>query len=67
MATFVLLDALGGIALLLWGLHMVQSGILRAYGAVSRSFLGKAPSNRLRAFAFGIGITAYCKAARRRP
>ncbi len=58
MATFVLLDALGGIALLLWGLHMVQSGILRAYGADLRTFLGKALANRLRAFAFGLGITA---------
>jgi len=29
MATMVLLDLMGGVALLLWGLHMVQSGFLR--------------------------------------
>ena len=33
--TRVLLDLMGGVALLLWGLHMVQSGILRAYGTGS--------------------------------
>jgi hypothetical protein len=32
MGTLVLLDLMGGVALLLWGLHMVQSGILRAFG-----------------------------------
>ena len=30
MGTLVLLDLMGGVALLLWGLHMVQSGIMRA-------------------------------------
>ena len=35
MGTIVLLDLMGGVALLLWGLHMVQSGILRAFGAGS--------------------------------
>jgi phosphate:Na+ symporter len=32
MDTIVLLDLMGGVALLLWGLHMVRSGILRAFG-----------------------------------
>jgi phosphate:Na+ symporter len=54
----VLLDLVGGVALLLWGLHMVQSGIMRAYGAELRRFLGRALRNRFRAFAFGLGVTA---------
>ena len=54
----ILLDLTGGVALLLWGLHMVQSGVLRAFGADLRHFLGKALRNRFRAFAFGLGITA---------
>jgi len=33
MGTIVLLDLMGGVALLLWGLHMVRSGILRAFGS----------------------------------
>jgi phosphate:Na+ symporter len=31
MGSLVLLDLLGGVALLLWGLHMVLSGVLRAF------------------------------------
>src|SRR6201999_2523525 len=58
MGTLVLLDLLGGVALLLWGLHMVQTGILRAFGSDLRRFLGKALGNRLSAFAAGLGLTA---------
>ena len=58
MGTIVLLDLMGGVALLLWGLHMVQSGILRAFGADLRHFLSKAFGNRFAAFAAGLGLTA---------
>jgi phosphate:Na+ symporter len=58
MGTVVLLDLLGGVALLLWGLHMVQSGILRAYGSNLRRLLSKAFGNRFAAFGAGIGLTA---------
>ena len=58
MASRVLLDLLGGVALLLWGLHMVHSGVLRAFGRDLRRFLGKALSNRFMAFAAGIALTA---------
>ncbi len=54
----VLLDLLGGVALLLWGLHMVHSGILRAFGARIRRFLSLILQNRYRAFAAGVGVTA---------
>jgi phosphate:Na+ symporter len=49
---------MGGVALLLWGMHMVQSGIMRAYGADLRRFLGTALRNRFRSFTLGMGITA---------
>jgi phosphate:Na+ symporter len=58
MGTIVLLDLMGGVALLLWGLHMVQSGILRAFGPELRRVLSKALQNRLAAFAAGLGLTA---------
>ncbi len=58
MGNIVLLDLAGGIALLLWGLHMVQSGILRAYGADLRRGLGVALRNRFTAFLAGVGATA---------
>jgi phosphate:Na+ symporter len=58
MASIVLLDLIGGVALLLWGLHMVQSGILRAFGSDLRYLLSKALGNRFAAFAAGLGLTA---------
>ena len=58
MGSLVLLDLMGGVALLLWGLHMVHSGILRAFGPDLRRFLAGALNNRFTAFAAGIGLTA---------
>ena len=58
MGTLVLLDLMGGVALLLWGLHMVNSGILRAFGPDLRHLLSKAVGNRFAAFAAGLGLTA---------
>ena len=57
MGTLVLLDLMGGVALLLWGLHMVQSGIMRAFGPDLRRLLSKALRNRFAAFAAGLGLT----------
>jgi phosphate:Na+ symporter len=58
MGTIVLLDLMGGVALLLWGLHMVHSGILRAFGPELRRALSRALGNRFAAFAAGLGLTA---------
>src|SRR3981189_11465 len=58
MGSIVLLDLMGGVALLLWGLHMVHSGILRAFGPDLRRLLAGALRNRFAAFAAGIGLTA---------
>ena len=37
--TLNLLNLAGAIALLLWGVHMVQSGVQRAFGSDLRRFL----------------------------
>lgn len=58
MSSLILLDLLGGVALLLWGLHMVHSGIVRAFGSDLRRFLGTALRNRFLAFFVGIIVTA---------
>jgi phosphate:Na+ symporter len=58
MGSIVLLDLMGGVALLLWGLHMVLSGVLRAFGPDLRRFLGKTLGNRFTAFCAGLGLTA---------
>jgi len=54
----ILLDLLGGVALLLWGLHMVHSGIVRAFGSDLRRLLGTALRNRFLAFLAGVIVTA---------
>ncbi|MBP0593003.1 Na/Pi cotransporter family protein [Paraburkholderia sp. LEh10] len=56
--TFTLIDLAGSVALLLWGTHMVQTGIQRAFGAGLRSVLGRALRGRLGAFLAGMGVTA---------
>jgi phosphate:Na+ symporter len=58
MASMVMLDLMGGVALLLWGLHMVRSGIVRAFGSDLRRVLGTAVRNRFMALLAGLGLTA---------
>jgi len=43
------LNLAGSVALLLWGVHMVQTGVQRAFGAKLRGFLGRTLKNRLSA------------------
>ncbi len=57
-ATLTLIDLAGTIALLMWGVHMVQTGIQRAFGPNLRRVLGRAFSDRFRAFLAGLGVTA---------
>jgi phosphate:Na+ symporter len=57
-ATFALLHLAGYIALLLWGLHMVHSGIVRAFGGHLRQVLATGLRSRWKAFLAGMGITA---------
>src|ERR1700683_2044693 len=58
MGSLVVLDLMGGVALLLWGLHMVLTGVLRGFGPDLRRFLGKALGNRFSAFGAGLVLTA---------
>ena len=53
-----LLDLAGMVALLLWGVRMVQTGIQRGFGPRLRQILGAALGNRFKAFAAGLGVTA---------
>ena len=56
--TLTLLDLAGIIALLLWGVHMVQTGVQRAFGAGLRTFLSHRLKSRVSAFLAGLTITA---------
>ena len=48
----------GSVALLLWSVRMVQTGVQRAFGARLRSALGHALQNRIKAFLVGASVTA---------
>lgn len=52
------IDLAGSVALLLWGVHMVQTGVQRAFGARLNQILSKTLRNRIQAFFAGLGITA---------
>jgi len=54
MGSEILLLLLGSVALLLWGVRMVRTGMLRAHGTLLRRALGSAARRRLNAFAGGI-------------
>lgn len=56
-ATFALIQILGAVALLLWGLYMVRTGIVRGFGAQLRNIISHGVANRFRAFLSGIGVT----------
>src|ERR1700751_4251202 len=58
VGSMILLDLTGGVALLLWGLHMVRTGIVRAFGSGLRRFLGMALRNRFVALVAGMFVTA---------
>ncbi|HVZ07284.1 Na/Pi cotransporter family protein [Rhodopila sp.] len=56
--SITLVNLAGSIALLLWGVHMVQTGVQRALGARLRGVLAVALRNRFQAFLAGMGVTA---------
>jgi phosphate:Na+ symporter len=58
MGSIAVLDLIGGVALLMWGLRMVRSGIMRSFGSELRRLLNRALSNRFLALLAGIGVTA---------
>ena len=55
---FAAINIAGSVALLLWGVHMMQTGVQRAFGPRLRTLLATALRNRLRAFATGVVVTA---------
>ena len=51
------LNVLGSVTLLLWGVRMVRTGLTRAFGAALRRGIAACSRNRFTAFAGGLGIT----------
>jgi len=55
--TRVLIDLLGEVGLLLWGTHMVSTGVQRGYGTALRRALEHNLDRRWLAFLTGVGVT----------
>ena len=54
---FFIYTMVGSVALLLWGVRMVRTGLTRAFGATLRRAIGLCARNRFTAFLGGIAIT----------
>jgi phosphate:Na+ symporter len=53
-----LLDLLAAVALLVWGTHLVRTGVLRVFGSNLRQMLASSMGNRFTAALSGLGVTA---------
>jgi len=58
-----LLNLLAAIALLVWGTHIVRTGVLRVFGANLRKILQRSVSRRGTAFLAGLGVTSLLQSA----
>lgn len=56
-ATEVIIRLLGEVSLMLWGIHMVRSGVLRGLGGPLRRWMARGLGGRPGAFAFGAAVT----------
>src|SRR5260221_12728019 len=55
--TVILIELAGHVGLLLWGTHMVGTGVKRGFGPVLRRWLGCNLDGPFRAFVTGLGVT----------
>ena len=53
-----LLNLLASVALLIWGTHIVRTGILRVFGSDLRRILSQSVSRKHSAFLAGVGVTS---------
>ena len=58
MTFFDVLSMVGGLALFLYGMHIMGEGLSKASGGRLESFLEKLTSNRIKAVLVGAGVTA---------
>ncbi|WP_119389092.1 Na/Pi cotransporter family protein [Taklimakanibacter lacteus] len=56
--TIVIIELLGGVAMLLWGVRMVRTGIMRGWGDRLKQFIQQRLGNNVSAFAAGGMATA---------
>lgn len=54
----LLVNIIGGVALLIWGVRMVRTGLNRAFGSGLRHLISVSTGNRVYSFLVGLGATA---------
>ena len=59
----ILVTLLGAVALLMWGVRMVRTGMTRAFSPLLRTMMARASNNRLFAFGTGLGVTVVLQSA----
>ncbi len=53
----LLINIVGGVALLIWGVRMVRTGLSRSLGGTLRRWVSRSAGNRVTSFLVGFGIT----------
>ena len=59
----LLINVIGGVALLIWGVRMVRTGVSRALGSSLRRLVSASTSNRFVAFLAGLGVTSFLQSS----
>ncbi|MBK0329025.1 Na/Pi cotransporter family protein [Rhodobacteraceae bacterium F11138] len=61
--TLVLLQIAGSVTLMLWGIRLIRTGIMRAFGGSLRATLARAMNGRMSSFAVGLGVTIFLQSS----
>ena len=64
-ASQVLLQLIGSVALLVWGVRMVRTGVVRALGSELRRFVALSSQSTASAFFSGFAVTSLLQSSRR--
>ena len=59
----LLINVVGGVALLIWGVRMVRTGVSRALGGSLRRLVSASTANRFVAFLAGLGVTSFLQSS----
>ena len=58
-ASEILIQIIGGVCLLLWGVSMVNKGLNQAFGSALRRIISNSTSNRIKAFFVGMAAVSH--------
>ena len=53
----ILINIFGGVALMLWGIRMVRTGVMRSFGAELRRMLAMSAGKPVQGFGVGFAVT----------